>query len=550
MARKAMDVAARTLTLAGVLLVVGAPQADAALHVTSDGAVATLTETSAAEDNLRIQPIECNVGGEPASCVSFVTTGTPISVSGSCANDNGTIFCVVSEHVVASMGAGNDFVEHQVGNIPITLDGQAGDDYLEGGDAGDAISGGIGVDQLRGLAGNDELIGGDGDDVITGHQDDDTLSGGIGSDLLLGEEGLDRLRGDVGNDRLQGGPGDDDLAGGEGDDTLESPVGDYPGADDTAGRDLLRGESGVDSVTYGARTENLTLTLGTGADDGASGEGDDLGGDIELVTGGHGNDTMVGTAAADAFDGGQGLDRLEGRDGADILQGNHGDDVILGEGGDDTLRGGDASDQITGGPGLDKMEADTLGCQNLCSNGNDTVDARDGVQEQVSCGGGSDRLIADELDVAPQDSGQLCEVVERPAQTSGGTTPGGTSPGGTTPGGTTPGGTTPGGTTPPAAAPLLTKVLVRSRPTRRKGVRLTFTLARAALVRVTLQRRLGSRWRRVAAVPRRLDAGARSVAIRRVRGRKLAKGRYRAVVVAEDAAGATAREVVAFRVAR
>ena len=536
--------AMRALVLAGGLTALMTAPAQAALQVSSDGTVATLTETTGAKDNLRVQPYECWVDSEPASCVKFSTLGTPIvAQSDWCAvpeSDPDAVYCVVTERVVASLGAGDDFVEHQIGNIPITLDGGPGEDYLEGGDAADRIIGGPDDDQLRGLLGDDELLGDAGDDVLTGHEGDDDLYGGADADLLLGEADADLLRGEDGADRLQGGPGADDLDGADGDDVLESPTSDISGADDSAGKDILRGGPGTDLAVYAARSENLTLSIGTGADDGASGEGDDIGADVEHLKGGHGSDTMIGTAGPNEFDGGQGADRLEGRDGADVLQGNNDDDTILGEGGDDTLRGAGGSDSITGGPGLDKMEADTLGCQNLCSNGNDTVDARDGVQEQVSCGGGSDRLIADELDIAPLDSGQLCEVVERPAGSGGGTNTGG--------GGTTPGGTTPGGT-PPGATSLLSDLLA-PRPTRRKGVRLTFTLARAALVTATLERRVGSRWRRVARVSRRLEAGARSVAIKRVRGKKLPKGRFRAKVDAQDAAGETGREVVAFRITR
>ena len=45
--------------------------------------------------------------------------------------------------------------------------------------------------------------------------------------------------------------------------------------------------------------------------------------------------------------------------------------------------------------------------------GNDTIDARDGVREQLNCGAGADMAIVDELDVVPLDPGSLCEAVDR-----------------------------------------------------------------------------------------------------------------------------------------
>lgn len=63
--------------------------------------------------------------------------------------------------------------------------GDAGDDYLDGGDNGE--------DVLHGGAGNDTLYGGYGDDVLYGGDDDDILIAGIGQDSLTGGAGNDQF---------------------------------------------------------------------------------------------------------------------------------------------------------------------------------------------------------------------------------------------------------------------------------------------------------------------------------------------------------------------
>ena len=70
------------------------------------------------------------------------------------------------------------------------------------------------------------------------------------------------------------------------------------------------------------------------------------------------------------------------------------------------------SDQ--GRPGLDSLSGEGSGSGFFISvAGNDTIDARDGVREQLNCGPGADTAIVDELDVVPQDPGSLCEAVDR-----------------------------------------------------------------------------------------------------------------------------------------
>ena len=111
------------------------------------------------------------------------------------------------------------------------------------------------------------------------------------------------------------GSGDDDLEfGGDGADlgvALGLPVTLSSGAgDDTlrggAAADTYAGGNGEDVVTYDDRAAALSASLNGLADDGASGEGDLIGVDIEDVTGGSGSDTLTGNLRDNVLDGGPG----------------------------------------------------------------------------------------------------------------------------------------------------------------------------------------------------------------------------------------------------
>ena len=100
------------------------------------------------------------------------------------------------------------------------------------------------------------------------------------------------------------------------------------------------------------------------------------------VSGGDGNDELIGSEGSDALDGDAGNDRLEGRGGADFLRGGEGNDTVLGGAGNDEIRDGigndvidagadddvvfldltngfSAADQVAGGTGFDSLEIAT-----------------------------------------------------------------------------------------------------------------------------------------------------------------------------------------------
>jgi Ca2+-binding RTX toxin-like protein len=150
-----------------------------------------------------------------------------------------------------------------------------------------------------------------------------TIAGGGGNDALGGGSGDDRLEGDSGADTVDGGAGNDMQLGGDGNDAF--PQGRSPN-----GADTLLGGGGVDRTGYGKRNAGLAISIDGAANDGevAASERDNVGTDVEEVTGGSGFDTIVGSAARNRIDGGPGNDFVDGRGGVDSLSGDGGADRI------------------------------------------------------------------------------------------------------------------------------------------------------------------------------------------------------------------------------
>jgi Ca2+-binding RTX toxin-like protein len=191
----------------------------------------------------------------------------------------------------------------------------------------------------------------------------DSISGGRLNDTILGNAGDDYLFGGGGNDILTGGDDSDLILGGDGD---------------------------LDTADYRDESASLNITLDGVANDGASGEEDNVELDIERVIGGSGADTisaesrpLIGVDEGVffiyppvAFFGGPGNDTLRGADATpeaveaaanargiglsgdplpgDTLVGDSGADNLIGNGGDDLLLGDDNSnDTLSGGEGRD-----------------------------------------------------------------------------------------------------------------------------------------------------------------------------------------------------
>jgi hypothetical protein len=280
---------------------------------------------------------------------------------------------------------------------------------------------------------------GDREDSFYDWDGDSTINTGAGNDNPVnGEGGNDRLNGGIGSDNLIGGPGDDTLDGGPGNDWLEGIA--YTSESDSAGRDTYIGGGDSDQLTLDGRSEDLALSLDGVANDGAAGEGDNIGADVLTVVGGYGADTFSGNSAANAFEGGEGNDTMAGAGGDDNLVGGAGNDRLAGGDGQDVLGGESGDDVLDGGAGVDRFWGDSIGAciPGYCSSGQDQIHARDGAQETLNCGPGTDSAQVDAIDYVVADAGtDQCEAVDRAAGAPGAGAPG--TPGSGTAGGGRPG---------------------------------------------------------------------------------------------------------------
>ena len=194
-----------------------------------------------------------------------------------------------------------------------------------------------------------------------------TLHGG-GARALLGA-GADRASADLGRLEVQGGPGPDVIC--------------------SAGTDV--------EVEYSDHAVGVRVSLDGRADDGAPGEGDDVGRGVRTVDatnerdvvdargarglvdvyGNGGDDRLYASPDGGALYGATGNDVLRGGPGRDRLDGDSGDDVLSGGAGADALDGGYGRNVVTGGPGRDRIDVQ--------GNGHDVIRARDGGRDDVGC---------------------------------------------------------------------------------------------------------------------------------------------------------------------
>jgi hypothetical protein len=272
---------------------------------------------------------------------------------------------------------------------------------------------------------------GDRDDSYYGWDGPETIDAGPGNDNpIYGGGGNDHLNGGPGSDNLVGGVGDDSVDGGPGDDYLEGIA--YPDESNTLGTDTYVGGGGSDRLTYYARSDDLNLSLDGVANDGAPGENDNIGADIVSVTGGSGADTFTGNANSNGFSGGEGDDTANGAGGDDNLVGGAGNDTLNGGPGQDVLGGESGNDTLDGGAGVDRFWGDSIGAciPGYCDTGQDEIHARDGEQETINCGPGTDSAIIDNSDsyIDDADMSDQCESVDG-AGPRGGGGPGGGSGG-------------------------------------------------------------------------------------------------------------------------
>jgi Ca2+-binding RTX toxin-like protein len=113
----------------------------------------------------------------------------------------------------------------------------------------------------------------------------------------------------------------------------------------------------------------------------------------EVIYGGGGNDTIIGTPRADTIHGGPGNDSIHGGDGNDYINADCGRDKVFGDAGDDTLNGGGADPKFIPIPTFQPtIDRDTTG-----GGSDSSVDTMYG-------GPGVDVFIVDPFDIFHQGS--------------------------------------------------------------------------------------------------------------------------------------------------
>jgi hypothetical protein len=185
--------------------------------------------------------------------------------------------------------------------------------------------------------------------TINGEGGDDDLDGGAGPDVLSGGDGQDELTGGESSDLLDGGAGDDVLDGG-------------------GGSDRMLGGPGIDLARWvaPAATPRYTVTLDGAANDGRPGENDEIGADVENATvsglrAGIPPLEVVVVPEGSTLIGDAGPNELTADDGDDTLSGGAGNDILTAYGGDDTIDARDGFlDRVHCGSGTDAVTADTL----------------------------------------------------------------------------------------------------------------------------------------------------------------------------------------------
>jgi len=389
------------------------------------------------------------------SAAALTTTGAVSQMSGGSNED----ILVLSDQLDTGMAnVSGSTIYNQGGNISYELGGNSEELYQ---DQAKVVS----IDKLQLANGSNKVLLGSKsqraltDEVIGGSQNDVVLAdsnvfkalkldGGDGNDMLGGGSGNDSLVGGNGNDTLIAGAGADTLVGGSGNDTFRMDSSQLrsndsiDGGSNVGGVDVLEvwGKSSVsDGVFAGVKgveklvivgddldgnANSLPMSVQLGALARASGlteivvrDGDGVYLDLSqltsatTVTGGEGDDTIVGFAGADSLDGGNGsldtlvlnatstdlnratdlqlenieiidasnstsgillnlgsqlgeafevvggsfADTITGSNVSDTLSGGAGADSLTGGAGDDALTGGAGADALIGGAGADKF---------------------------------------------------------------------------------------------------------------------------------------------------------------------------------------------------
>lgn len=179
---------------------------------------------------------------------------------------------------------------------------------------------------------NNRITGNDWNNTLSGLGGDDVLNGGKGQDTLLGSDGIDILDGGLDFDSMDGGLGNDTFYVDHQYDTVIESSASSGGID----RVILQAPLSYTLPSYVEHLELLSTSTAF-----QSARGNSLN---NHISGGIGDDTILGM---------KGHDRLSGHGGNDSIFGNEGNDVLIGT--SSTTNGQGEIDTLVGGSGNDRF---------------------------------------------------------------------------------------------------------------------------------------------------------------------------------------------------
>lgn len=199
-----------TVTVDGVLVVIGSPTADTVVATAGGNGVVTLSGVPGVPNGTQFT-------GVNSVAIDVKSGDDSVTVSGNLRN---TIGQPAGLSILGGNGADTINLSGLLNASPIFVNGGNGNDALTGSQVADLLKGGKGNDTAFGGPANDRLDGQKGNDLLVGSTGNDSCFGGDGADICYGNEGDDDLHGGKGPDQLFGSLDTDLLFGDQGRDTF------------------------------------------------------------------------------------------------------------------------------------------------------------------------------------------------------------------------------------------------------------------------------------------------------------------------------------------
>ncbi len=169
----------------------------------------------------------------------------------------------------------------------------------------------------------------------------------------------------------------------------------------------ITGGLGNDTIIGGSGNDTIIDSYGANTIDGGAGDDIIIANGLDLpmwvagntINGGDGNDYIEGSNVKDKLSGGNGYDVIYGLGGNDEIRGGAGNDYLDGGKGNDTIYGDDGNDNIIGGKGNDQLYGASGDDLLIGASGHDTISGDEGRDKVISDGHDSITGDNDDADV-------------------------------------------------------------------------------------------------------------------------------------------------------